>query len=202
MGDAAIGREIPATGSGPKSLGSFNVGRRGELASWRQAQPGITSPAIGRNDRRRKAQPRKARKGLPVSFIGDGAEPRNAIADGYGGASGFYPRKAYAPAYGDYARAGALDIRRLARGVTPSSDVTDEMTVDTNLGRTAVAGVVAGAWLGWPGDSNIAVWESAASRRPRKRCGRVARQSRGRLRADGWCRAQCSDESSDGRLPI
>jgi hypothetical protein len=28
----------------------------------------------------------------------------------------------------------------------------------------------------------------------------MARQSCSRLRADGWCRAQCNDESGDGRI--
>jgi hypothetical protein len=47
---------------------------------------------------------------------------------------------------------GGADIRHQARGVTPTSDVTDWMKVKTNTGIAAAAGVVSGARLGRPGD--------------------------------------------------
>ena len=46
---------------------------------------------------------------------------------------------------GNYARAGAGDIRREARGVTPSSDVNGGATTIPNLGTAAGAGMVSGA---------------------------------------------------------
>jgi hypothetical protein len=46
---------------------------------------------------------------------------------------------------GDYARAGAGDIRREIRGVTPSSDVNGGATTIPNLGTAAGAGSVSGA---------------------------------------------------------
>ena len=128
MGDAVIHCEIPPRGPGPP--GSFNVGRRGELASWRQAQSGFNqarrSVQITDGEKLNHERPARACR---LCFIGDGAEPRNAIAEGYGGASGFYPRKTCGiHPRGDYAKGEASDIRQLARGVTPSSDVTDGMT--------------------------------------------------------------------------
>jgi len=46
------------------------------------SKTGLTSPAIVRNARRRIAQPRKAREGLPVSVAEDGAKPRTTAAGG------------------------------------------------------------------------------------------------------------------------
>src|SRR3954469_21737121 len=43
---------------------------------------------------------------------------------------------------GNYARAGARDIRRRPRGVTPSSDVTGRAEATANLGGAAAAGAV------------------------------------------------------------
>jgi len=84
-----------------------------------------------------------------VSPIGDGTEPRTLHAEGYPGASSFGPEKSHQR--GNYARAGARDIRRAARGVAPPSDVTDRAECIANLGRAAAAGVVSGARLGRPG---------------------------------------------------
>src|SRR3954471_15518208 len=100
---------------------------------------------------------------------------------------------------GNYAPAGAGDIRRGARGVTPTSDVTVRETSITNLGRTAAAGVVAGARRGQTRASNAAVRECPASRsRPirveRARCKAVA----GSFACTGGAEHNSDDESGDG----
>lgn len=51
------------------------------------------SSTTGRKGRRRIAQPRKARKRLPVRPVGDGTEPRTVRVEGYAGASCFVPQK-------------------------------------------------------------------------------------------------------------
>ena len=73
----------------------------------------------------------------------------------------------------------------MTRGVTPSSDVTDWMTIITNPGSTAAAGVVPGTWFrsvpadGRPGDSKAVVWECAASRSLPERVERCPLQGSG-----------------------
>jgi len=65
-------RKVRSTSAGVGSA------RRGDTRArtWRSGS------AIERKTRRRIAQPQKARKGLPVSFDGDGAEPRKVGVDG------------------------------------------------------------------------------------------------------------------------
>jgi hypothetical protein len=92
---------------------------------------------------------------------------------------------------GNYAPAGAGDIRRGTRGITPTSDVTVRKTSITNLGRTAAAGVVAGARRGQTCASNAAVRECPASRsRPVSGRASALQGSGGLVRVHGWCRAQ------------
>ena len=80
---------------------------------------------------------------------------------------------------------GSLGHTTMTRGVTPSSDVTDWMTIITNPGSTAAAGVVPGAWFrslsadGQPGDSKAVVWECAASRSLPERVERCPLQGSG-----------------------
>jgi hypothetical protein len=88
-------------------------------------------------------------KGLPVIPTEDGAEPRKTSHRGIRGS--FYvlpPEIAGRKARGNYARAGARDIRSEARRVTPSSDVSGREEAIANLGRAVAAGVVAGARRG------------------------------------------------------
>src|SRR4051812_42311307 len=105
---------------------------------------------------------------------------------------------------GNYAPAGAGDIRRGARGVTPTSDVTVRETSITNLGRTAAAGVVAGARRGQTRASNAAVRECPASRsRPVSGRASALQGSGGLARVStGGAGHNRDDESGDGFLPI
>jgi hypothetical protein len=81
------------------SSGSLNLGRRREHAAWRQAHPGHRSGSAIRRRKNLTAKSsttrgpisRKARKGLPVSLIGDDAELQKTIADGYGRSFWFLP---------------------------------------------------------------------------------------------------------------
>jgi hypothetical protein len=75
-----------------------------------------------------------------VSSTGDGAELRTPIVEGYGDASTFDPRKEGKGMPGNYDRAGVRDIRRWARGVTPTSDVTGRAKAVINLGTMTAAG--------------------------------------------------------------
>ncbi len=92
-----------------------------------------------------------------------------------------------------------------SRRVTPPSDVTGRKKSVTNLGRTAAAGVVPGARL-WSASCfklrSLGVWPEKEPVRSSRERGRVlgevvARQSRARSCADGWCRAQDDDERAD-----
>jgi hypothetical protein len=65
---------------------------------------------------------------------------------------------------GNYAVAGATDIRRSLEERCSSTDVTDVSKFNTNRGRTAAAGLVSGAWLRQPGVSNAVVWERVLSK--------------------------------------
>lgn len=89
----------------------------------------------------------------------------------------------------------------MARRVTPASDVNVSVTTITNLGTSAAAGVVSGAWCsilsGQPGASNAVEGECAPSRSQliagRNRCKAVA----GRSCALVGTKAQRDDERSD-----
>jgi len=97
--------QIRPRASGLATRGSWNAGRRGELPVWQQQETGKTDPCTPLNAETWKAQPWKARKGLPVSSLGDDAEmltsrPTAARGDGErpwpkgkGGASIFCPLK-------------------------------------------------------------------------------------------------------------
>src|SRR5690349_12823397 len=64
-------------GGSDQFIGPFNLGWRGEFSAWRQAIPDLTGPATGRKspDDEELNRERPDPKGLPVSFLGDGAEP-------------------------------------------------------------------------------------------------------------------------------
>jgi len=67
-----------------------------------------------------------------------------------------------------------------------------------NAGTSAATGMVPGAGLGKPGDSNAVEGECGLSRKLAGRPGGVPCKAVGtRLRANGWCRAQCDDERAD-----
>ena len=84
-----------------------------------------------------------------MSADGDDSELRTVRAEGKGQLSPSGPRNRRPPSDagpgGNYARAGAGDIRRETRGVAPSSDVNGGATTIPNLGSTAGAGAVSGA---------------------------------------------------------
>src|SRR3954451_17796544 len=91
----AEGVEIPAGGSGPAYFArSVQPG-----PAWGAPDPatGGTGPWTRPGDLRkvrgpRRAQPREAREGLPVSAAGDDAEPRTVHAEGKGQLSPSGPR--------------------------------------------------------------------------------------------------------------
>lgn len=85
-------------------------------------------------------------------------------------------------------------------GVTPGSDVTQEMMSLANAGTTVAAALGrAVPCFGRHGDSKAVVGESGASSSERKLGEATARQWPFRWRAYGWCRALCHDESADGQ---
>ena len=62
---------------------SFNLGRRGELPTWRQAESGLTpSTTFGKSEGGEELNHEKARKGLPVNRVRVGAEWRKPVAFG------------------------------------------------------------------------------------------------------------------------
>jgi len=88
-----------------------------------------------------------------------------------------------------------------ARRVTPASDVTVWTKIRANTGTSAAAGMVTGAWLGRPGDSNAVEGESGLSRSGPGWTGeQTARQWFARLRATGGAGRIGSDERADGLL--
>ena len=90
---------------------------------------------------------------------------------------------------------------RDTRGVSRSSDVTDQTETGSNRGRTLAAGVMPGARDNRAGVSNARVWERGLSRSTWKRDGKAARQSRCRSCIYGWCRVQNDDERADEHFP-
>jgi hypothetical protein len=104
---------------------------------------------------------------------------------------------------GNYAQAGARDIRCKARGVTPSRNVIGWVEVIAKLGRTVAAGSgSSGARDRSPWWFKSPVWEWPASRSGREPSEDAARQWQPRLRVYGWCRTQGNDESGDGFFPV
>ncbi len=98
----------------------------------------------------------------------------NLMLVGKGGAFVFCPPKSlgifrWRTPDGNYAVPGGADIQQQARGVTPASDVTGQAKVKNNTGIVAAAGVVPGARLGRPGDSNAVARERGLSRSGRFR---------------------------------
>ncbi len=90
---------------------------------------------------------------------------------------------------------------RDARGVSRSSDVTDQTETGSNRGRALAAGVMPGARDSRAGASNAGVWERGLSRSTRKRGGKAARQSQCRSCINEWCRVQNDDERADEHFP-
>ena len=127
--------------------GSFNRGRRGELPTWQQAEPGRDWLGVGRKSPAVKSSTMKGPQGL----AGESKERRcqTANTQRLRVRGGFCVRAPEIVRHRGERKLGRLERRTQGAGVlgvTSDSDATLSTKTLINAGRSMAAGVVAGAW--------------------------------------------------------
>ncbi len=131
--------------------GTFNRGRRGELPTWQQAEPGRDWLGVGRKSSAVKSSTMKG--GQPLAGELKERRCQTAKTQCLWVRSGFCvraPEIAHIRNIANERKLGRLERRTQSigvLGVTSDSNATLLTKSLINAGRSAAAGVVAGAWL-------------------------------------------------------